>query len=123
MYKTATDLAQRRSRQLWLADLQGKAFEAQSPQDQRASLVKAKNHVEEQLVQLPKNSDARRELGLLIHDMDERIRALRPALKAPMTATQHFVDVARERLTPFLFRVFMQEASRRAHGAEGTANG
>ena len=118
MYKNTVDLAQRRARQLWLADLQGAAFAALPPEEQRASLVKAKQRVQEQLAQLPKKSDARRELGLLSHDLDERIRALRGKRKGPPTTAQHFVDVARERLQPFQFKVFMAEASHRARQTE-----
>jgi hypothetical protein len=109
-YKTVSDLSQRRARQLWLADLQGAAWEELPPDEQRANLVKAKQSVSERIKQLPRGSAERRELGLLQHDLDERISAIRPKIKGIRGTAEHFVDVAKERLTPFQFNAFMREA-------------
>ena len=41
------------------------------------------------------------------------IRALRPKLRGAPTVTTHFMDVCRERMHPFLFKIYMNEASLR----------
>jgi hypothetical protein len=118
MHKIASDLSQRRARQLWLADLQGSKWEELPFEQNRANLVRAVQALSEQAKTLPKKSEERKAIGQLIYELNQRINALRPKLKGPASTPQHFVDVARERLTPFLFKSFMHEASLRAQREE-----
>lgn len=120
MYKVASDLSQRRARQLWLADLQGPTFDSLPPAEQRANLILAKNDIEAKRMPLPDGPE-RVELGRRINELNLLINAIRPKLKGPKSTPEHFIDVARERMTPFLFKVFLSEASERAAKAEGRA--
>ncbi len=113
-YKVASDLAQRRSRQLWLADLQGPAWEELPPEEQRANLVRTVKAIDLQLEGFPKNSPDRKYLGRVKLELTTKINAIRAKARLGGKGLEkHFIDVARERLTPFLFNVFMSEAAKR----------
>lgn len=115
MYKKLSELSQRRARQLWLANLQGKEFEQQPPDIQRANLVRALKNMRERAALLPKHSIERKELGYAQHELSWRIHELRPKLKGGKDVPSHFVDVCRERMHKVQFDIIMREASQRAN--------
>jgi len=116
MYKVASDLAQRRARQLWLADIGAPDFQALTPEEQRDSLVAKLKGVEAQLLKHAPKSEWRLALGQVKLDLQAQISAIRPKLKARrgQDVANRFVEVARERMTKPAFNAFMSEASRRA---------
>lgn len=114
MYKIAADLSQRRSRQLWLADLQGGEFESLPAEEQRANLVRAKIDLESKMLKLPKKHPERVEIGQRLLELNTKINAIRAKLKGPRNTPEFFIEVARERMNPFLFSAFMKEAAIRA---------
>lgn len=120
MYKINSDLAQRRSRQLWLADLQGKAFEELPPEEQRGSLKRAWKATQERLVKLPKNSKERAELGQQVNDLQMRMNAIRPKRTGPPNTAELFLEVCKERMNKFIYKQYMEEAVSRSKRGEQT---
>ena len=117
MYKGATDLSQRRARQLWLSDLMGAAyFKELPPEEQRANLVRIVKQLEAELACAMSNSERAR-LGKKKAEVCLAINALRPKMKGPKTVPHFFVDVCRERIAGGQFRVLWDEANARAKAA------
>lgn len=83
MYKQASDLQQRRSRQLWLRDLAPNVdWDSLPPEELRANLVAAKKSIVLRIEALPKRCKERAELGRLQSEIDAEIHNLRPKFKA-----------------------------------------
>ena len=119
MYQTSSKLDQRRRRQLWLSDLPINVDWDDLPDEEiRANLVLAKNHLESRLLTLKKNSNERKEIGLVLAEMNTEIHNLRAKLKGSKNVPQFFVDVAREQLSKFQFSTILREASIRAKNAD-----
>ena len=121
-YKIASDLAQRRARQLWLADLQGPGFQALTLEERRDSLKAKLRAIDAEIVCTPKGIH-RDELGVIKHDIQEQMHALRPKLRTNQSLPNHFIEVAKERLTKFQYRQIMEEASKRALNQQELADG
>lgn len=120
MYKTASDNAQRQARQLWLRDLLGPEFGNLAPEQQRENLVAIWKHLQTQLLALPRGPKRDR-IGQEMHDIQALIHEIRPKRKGGKGVEQHFIDVARETLTAFQFKLMMDEASKRARRVGATA--
>lgn len=115
MYKVATDLSQRRGRQLWLADLKARVdWDSLPDVEKRANLVAAKNALHKTILTLSKIDPRRSEIGQQMHLLDEEIHAIRPKIKGPKDVPFYFIEVARERLPKPQFTIWMHEASIRA---------
>lgn len=116
MYKVASDLAQRRARQLWLADLQFDGFISLTPEQQRDSLVAKLKGIQAQMLKHPPKSEWRIALGQVKLELQNQINAIRPKLKANKLKDVHhrFIEVAKESLNPIVYRKIMDEATRRA---------
>jgi len=119
MYKVASDLAQRRARQLWLADLQGSEFLALTVEEQRDSLKQKLWGIEKQLLKHDRDSEWRLALGQIKLEVQEQLKALKPQVKKlrKMNVSDCFVAVARERMTKPAFMAFFKEANRRSFEA------
>lgn len=116
MYKIASELAQRRSRQLWLDDLQTDGFQQLTLEEQRETLQHRWKSVNAQIILLDKKDPKRVELGKICQEIQEKIRAIRPKIKAKagQDIPSRFIEVARERMTKAMFRIWWEEATRRA---------
>lgn len=116
MYKVASDLAQRRARQHWLADLQGEGFANLTLEEQRETLVHRVKSIDAKILVLPRKDPERAMLGKLKIELQDMITALRPKWNAKRNGSwlHHFIEVARERMTKPAFEAFMNEAKRRA---------
>jgi hypothetical protein len=117
VYKTASDLAQRRARQHWLADLQADGFVELSLEEQRETLVHRVKSIEARILLLPRRDPERAELGKLKIEIQAMITALRPKWQARKHGSwiNHFVQVAKERMPKPQFEAFMNEAKRRTN--------
>jgi hypothetical protein len=116
MYKVAADLAQRRARQLWLADLQGSEFQALTVGQQRDSLKQKLWSIEKQLLKQEPDSEWRLALGQVKLEVQGQLKALKPQIKRlrKSNVAECFVAVARERMTKPAFMAFFKEANRRS---------
>lgn len=120
MYKIASDLAQRRARQLWLADIGSSDFQSLTTEQQRESLVAKVKAINAQLAKYPDESDWRTAIIQVKREVEARINALRPQIRGERLKNldARIVEVAKERLTPFVFRQIVDEAVRRVKIAE-----
>jgi hypothetical protein len=117
-YKIATDLAQRRARQMWLADLpQGSKWDELPIEEQRANLILAIKRLDARIQLLGRGSLERRDLGKLKCELQLRVNALGPKRKRPETVADHFVRVCKERMTKAVYTAYLNEATRRAEQA------
>lgn len=94
------------------------AIEELTDEEKRASLVAVWKNLHARICALPKNDPIRKELGMQQLDVQNRINAIRPKLKAP-GAKEHFIDVVRERVTKAQFDAWMNEAAARAAAKSG----
>lgn len=119
MYKIASDLAQRRARQLWLADIGGPTFQALTAEQQRDSLVAKLKGIDTQIAKHEPKSEWRLALGQIKCELQEQIHALRPKRKSDKLKDVHhrFIEVAKERLHKLEYQRIMDEATQRAKDA------
>jgi hypothetical protein len=124
MYKIASDLAQRRARQLWLADIGAPEFQALTLEQQRDSLVAKVKAINAQLAKYPDESDWRTAIIQVKREVEAQINAIRPQLRGERLKNldARIVEVVKERLTPFLFRQIVNEAVSRVKAAESSSD-
>jgi hypothetical protein len=116
VHKIASDLAQRRARQLWLADLPVSVdWDNLPPEEKRANLVKARNDLHEKIAKTPKH--LRAEMGAKMHALEMAIHEIRAKMKGPPKVTDFFISVAQERLSKAQYQAIMTEAANRARAA------
>lgn len=75
----------------------------------RENLVKNWKHLRNSLVQYPKNSRKRKQIGLELLDLQDRIHEIRPKKKAP-GVENYFINAARDILTKAQFNIIMSRA-------------
>ena len=85
-----------------------------TPEEQRDSLIAKIKALETQIIALPKGDPMRRALGQTKFQLQAKVHEIRPKLKGGRTTADHFISVARERLSFALYNAIMTEASRRA---------
>ena len=118
MYKLTSDLAQRRTRQLWLKDLAGAEFQRLDVEQQLESLKAAVVRVELALNSYPKGHPQRAVLDQLRGELNLRARSIRPPRRTiPVDINRFFVDVAKENLSSYQFKALMAEAMKRSADA------
>ena len=79
------------------------------PEQERDCLVAKKKSVADELLKYPKKSEERKRLGMLAHDLDDKIRAIRPKSRAK--GIEHYIiDVLKEDMTEFQFNKIMRKA-------------
>lgn len=74
--------------------------------------------VEAELLALPKGNPRRGELGRLKLELQEEVRAIRPRTRTGPELPRCFMDSAREMLPREMFRLVMNDASRRLREAQ-----
>lgn len=113
MYKTTHQNAQRRTDALTPKNM---AYGEQelTLEQQRESLA---SHVAQLYVEIknyPKNHPKRKEIGAMIFEMNNQINTLRPRLRGNKKTDSYFIEVAKEVLPNFQFKLILSEAAKRA---------
>lgn len=114
MYKQTSELSQRRARQLWLADLMGKPFEALPLEQQCENLKRAIRQLDAALTGVPNGARRAHLLGQM-EEARAKLAAMRAREAAPVDVNKHFIDVARAQLSPYQFKLILMEAMKRAN--------
>jgi len=114
MYKIASQNLQHAARPKKVPTFaRGENFEI-TPEEERDSLKSRIKQVETELLQLPRGDKRRVELGLLKHNLQNRINEIRPKATGPRDLKDYFIDVAREMLPRYTFNALITESTRRA---------
>jgi hypothetical protein len=111
MYKVASDKAQSGARRLKLADLQNGDL-VLTDEERRDSIKARMLRIGEKLENPKLPSAARKVLGQEKFQLQEMLRAIRPAKRCP-GVEQHFMDVVRESVTKAQWNAWMQDAVQR----------
>lgn len=81
-----------------------------TPEQERANLVKKLNALKAELPNYSKKSWHRKNIGIEIQKLQDKIHNIRPSLKAP-NADRFFIEAAKELLTKSMFSLILHKAS------------
>lgn len=120
MYKIASETAQAARDRLKIADLARAGLpEIQTAQDKHRNLKRRAQQLDEQIKHIRDTRPANgkrllKELGAIKKDVMDEICSIKPRAQKLRNVAEHFVFVARERLSPPVFEIWFREAEKSA---------